>query len=51
MSTDPSERMICLLERNGLVERDVEENFLTLDGKEDGLMHHLQGSSITKYRK
>jgi len=42
-----SERMICLLERKGLVERDTEQSFLTLDGKEDELMHHLQGSSIT----
>jgi len=42
-----SERMICLLERKGLVERDAEQSFLTLDGKEDELMHHLQGSSIT----
>jgi hypothetical protein len=41
------ERMVRLLEREGLLERDMEHSYLTVDGIEDDVMHHLQGSSIT----
>jgi ribosomal protein S27E len=42
-----SERMVRLLEREGLLERDMEQSYLTVAGVEDDVMHQLQGSSIT----
>ena len=42
-----SERMARLLEREGYLERDTEAGSLLLDGFEDDVINHLQGSSIT----
>lgn len=42
-----SERIAKFLERNGKLERDTEAGSLILDGFDDDVMSHLQGSSIT----
>jgi ribosomal protein S27E len=42
-----SERMARLLEREGKLERDGEEGGLILDGFDDEVINHLQGSSIS----
>ena len=42
-----SERIARLLEREGYLERDSEEGSLLLDGFEDDVINHLQGSSVT----
>lgn len=42
-----SERIARLLEREGYLERDSEAGSLLLDGFDDDVINHLQGSSIT----
>lgn len=42
-----SERIGRLLEREGLIERDMENSYLSMDCMEDDLMSQLHGSSIT----
>lgn len=42
-----SERIARFLERAGYLERDSEEGRLLLDGFDDDVINHLQGSSIT----
>ena len=42
-----SERIARLLEREGYLERDSEEGGLLLDGFDEDVINHLQGSSIT----
>src|SRR3990167_4497084 len=42
-----SERIARLLEREGYLERDSEEGSLLLDGFDEDVINHLQGSSIT----
>lgn len=42
-----SERIASLLERAGYLEREEEAEGLMLEGFEDNVMSHLQGSSIT----
>lgn len=42
-----SERIARLLERLGYLERDTPEGSLLLDGFDDDVINHLQGSSIT----
>ena len=42
-----SERIARLLEREGFLERDMEQGTLLLDGVDDCVMNDLQGSSIT----
>ena len=42
-----SERIAKFLEREGKLERDTEEGSLILDGFDDDVINHLQGSSIT----
>ena len=42
-----SGRIARLLEREGYLERDSEEGSLLLDGFDDDVINHLQGSSIT----
>ncbi len=42
-----SKRMARLLEREGYLDRDTQEGSLVLEGFDDDVMNHLQGSSIT----
>jgi len=42
-----SKRMASLLEREGYLDRDTQEGSLVLEGFDDDVMNHLQGSSIT----
>lgn len=41
-----SERVARFLEREGYLERDTQEGSLLLDGFDDDVINHLQGSSI-----